>query len=98
MPATSSLFPTAFLSITRFLIAFVLATMLCGASAAQEAPDAQPFSMAGTSPRPLITQSIDEARLTTLRGNTHPLARPEFDLGTAPASLPMQRMLLELKP
>lgn len=50
-----------------------------------------------TTTRPLITQPIDEARLTTLRGNTHPLARPEFDLGTAPASLPMQRMLLVLK-
>jgi len=50
-----------------------------------------------TTPRPLITQSIDESQLTTLKGNTHPLARPEFDLGTAPASLPMKRMLLVLK-
>lgn len=48
-------------------------------------------------PPPLITEAIDETRLTTLKGNTHPLARPEFDLGTAPASLPMQRMLLVLK-
>jgi len=47
--------------------------------------------------RALITQSVDEAQLTTLKGNTHPLARPEFDLGTAPASLPMERMLLVLK-
>lgn len=47
--------------------------------------------------RPLITQVIDETQLTRLRGNTHPLARPEFDLGTAPASLPMERMLLVLK-
>jgi len=46
---------------------------------------------------PLITQTIDETALTTLRGNTHPLARPMFDLGMAPASLPMQRMLLVLK-
>ena len=48
-------------------------------------------------PRPLITEAIDETRLTTLKGNTHPLARPVFDLGTAPASLPMERMLLVLK-
>ena len=47
--------------------------------------------------RPLITEALDEAQLTTLRGNTHPLARREFDLGTAPASLPMERMLLVLK-
>jgi hypothetical protein len=46
---------------------------------------------------PLITQSVDESRLATLKGNVHPLARTEFDLGMAPASLPMQRMLLVLK-
>jgi len=46
---------------------------------------------------PLITRPIDESQLTTLKGNTHPLARPVFDLGTAPANLPMQRMLLVLK-
>jgi hypothetical protein len=32
-----------------------------------------------------------------LKGNTHPLELPEFDLGTAPATVPMQRMLLVLK-
>jgi subtilase family serine protease len=46
---------------------------------------------------PLIVQPIDESQLTVLHGNTHPLARPQFDLGTAPATLPMQRMLLVLK-
>ena len=47
--------------------------------------------------RSLITQPVDESRLTVLKGNTHPLARREYDLGTAPATLPMQRMLLVLK-
>jgi len=47
--------------------------------------------------RPLITQALDESHLTVLKGNTHPLARPEYDLGTAPATLPMERMLLVLK-
>src|SRR6516162_6069116 len=47
--------------------------------------------------RPLIVQAVDESDLTTLKGNTHPLARPEFDLGTAPATLPMERMLLVLR-
>ncbi len=47
--------------------------------------------------QPLITQPVDEGQLTVLKGNTHPLARPAFDLGTAPATLPMQRMLLVLK-
>jgi len=62
--------------------------MLCAPMQGQESAPA---------PRPLITQTVDESQLTTLRGNTHPLARPEFDLGTAPASLPMARMLLVLK-
>jgi hypothetical protein len=47
--------------------------------------------------RSLITQDIDETKLTTLHGNTHPLARAEFDRGAAPASLAMDHMLLLLK-
>lgn len=47
--------------------------------------------------RPLISEPLDESKLAVLKGNTHPLARREFDLGTAPATLPMQRMLLVLK-
>jgi hypothetical protein len=43
-----------------------------------------------------ITQVVDEANLTLLKGNTYPLARPEFDRGPAPPSLPMERMLLVL--
>src|SRR5215471_8345485 len=35
--------------------------------------------------------------MTVLKGNTHPLARPEFDRGLAPDDLPMERMLLVLK-
>ena len=70
----------------------VVALTLCAPMQAQEAAQT-----ATTTVRPLITEAVDEARLTTLKGNTHPLARPEFDLGTAPADLPMQRMLLVLK-
>src|SRR5579864_8768062 len=50
-----------------------------------------------SSAHPLITQPVIEAQRTVLTGNTHRLARREFDLGTAPASLPMDRMLLVLK-
>src|SRR5579864_2035146 len=50
-----------------------------------------------SSAHPLITQPVNEAQRTVLTGNTHPLARREFDLGSAPASLPMDRMLLVLK-
>lgn len=44
-----------------------------------------------------ITQAVDEARLTRLQGNTHPMARPEFDQGPAPPDLPMERMMLVLR-
>jgi hypothetical protein len=47
--------------------------------------------------QPRITQAVDEASLTVLRGNTHPLALTRYDRGAAPPSLPMQRMLLVLK-
>ena len=46
---------------------------------------------------PRITAAVDEGAVTALRGNTHPLARPQFDRGAAPAELPMNRMLLVLK-
>ena len=44
-----------------------------------------------------ITQSVDMENLVTLRGNTHPLARPEYDQGAAPDSLLTERMLLVLQ-
>ena len=47
--------------------------------------------------RSLITAPIDESKLTVLKGNTHPLARAQYDQGSASASLPMDRMLLVLK-
>src|SRR5437868_3860046 len=46
---------------------------------------------------PRLTQVVDETNLFRLRGNTHRLARPELDMGAAPANLPMQRMLLVLR-
>jgi biotin operon repressor len=55
------------------------------------------LSGAQTTPRTLITKPVDENQLTVLKGNTHPLARAEFDRGAAPADLPMNRMLLVLK-
>jgi Pro-kumamolisin, activation domain/Bacterial Ig-like domain (group 3) len=44
-----------------------------------------------------ITQAINNADLTTLQGNVHPMARAEFDRGVAPANLPMNRMTLVLR-
>lgn len=77
--------------LTLLVVALVVA---CCAAAAQ---DGGAISSDTTAPRRLITQLVDGARLTVLNGNTHPFARPEFDQGTAPASLPMERMLLVLQ-
>lgn len=43
-----------------------------------------------------ILSPVDEGRLVELRGNTHPMARTEFDKGLVSATLPMERMLLLL--
>ena len=75
--------------------AISLAVVLAALSLTAWAQEAAQVATAGS--RPLITAAVDETQLTTLKGNTHPLARPQFDLGTAPASLPMERMLLVLK-
>ena len=72
------------------LIFLLFATVTAGAQS-QDAPQIS------TQPKLLITQALDESHLTTLKGNTHRLARPEFDLGIADGSLPMKRMLLVLK-
>jgi Pro-kumamolisin, activation domain len=48
------------------------------------------------SPAALAQRSINEADRVTLHGNTHPLARAEFDRGSASAAMPMNRMVLLL--
>ena len=78
--------------LTPLVASILCATLLCPLASAQQAAQS-PVTVR----QPLITQAVDESQLTVLKGNTHPLARPEFDLGTAPASMPMERMLLVLK-
>ena len=81
------------LQFPHFVLVVFFALISSVSSLAQDSSAAQPAIAA----RPLITQAIDDAQVTVLKGNRHPFARAEFDLGTAPASLPMQRMLLVLK-
>src|SRR5260370_11029635 len=47
--------------------------------------------------RARITEAVDETNRVQLRGNVHPLARPEFDQGVVADSQPMNRMLLVLQ-
>jgi len=45
----------------------------------------------------VLTAAINPSQMVTLSGNTHPLARRQFDQGVAPQDLPMSRILLVLK-
>ena len=47
--------------------------------------------------RPLVNEPVDDRQRVVLKGNVHPLARPQFEVATAPPDLPMERMLLVLK-
>ena len=88
-PATNSrsVFRLCSPIVLQVVLLMLLAAMLPSFSRAQNAP-----------PKPaLITQPVEESQLTVLRGNTYPLALAKYDRGAAPASLPMQRMLLVLK-
>jgi hypothetical protein len=44
-----------------------------------------------------VTDRVNVAQLVTLSGNTHPLARAQYDQGAAPPDLPMNRIMLVLK-
>jgi subtilase family serine protease len=51
----------------------------------------------GTAESGAADRVIDDSDIVTLPGNVHPLARPEFDTGLAPSSLPLEQMILVLK-
>jgi hypothetical protein len=78
---------------------FVLSLLLAFPAfraAAQSKPDATLAAQAAAVPA-RITQAIDETQLVRLKGNVHPLARPEFDQGIVPDATPMKRMMLVLQ-
>ena len=82
---------------SRTVLFLIVVVVLCGVALSAPAVAQNAQAAISVVVRQLITQPVDEAQVTVLKGNTHPLARAEFDLGTAPASLPMERMLLVLK-
>jgi Pro-kumamolisin, activation domain/Bacterial Ig-like domain (group 3) len=82
----------------------VLSASLCGglfaASATAQATSSAQVPAARTAPPQVparITQIVDEGNLTTLRGNVHRLARPEFDRGAVADSQLANRMIILLK-
>ena len=48
-------------------------------------------------PHSRVVQAVDDGHVTTLPGNTHPLARPEFDQGALADATPLHRMVLVLQ-
>jgi hypothetical protein len=76
----------------------LLASIFAFASRSSAQQNLAPSPAAQTVPIPTrIKQAIDEKNLVTLRGNVHPLARPEFDQGPVADSQPLKRMLLLLQ-
>src|SRR5713226_9317428 len=65
-------------------------------AAAQTTPDSAAAAQTAAIPT-RITQAIDETQLVRLKGNVHPLVRPEFDRGPVSNATPMKRMLLLLQ-
>jgi subtilase family serine protease len=70
----------------QVLLVFALCLAIPGLAAAQT----------GTAPS-RITERMDESVRTVLRGNTHPLARPQYDQGAVADGQPIRRMLLLLQ-
>jgi subtilase family serine protease len=70
---------------------FVVVGVLCGWVAAASAQVRLP------APQSRIVQAVDDSRRTTLTGNTHPLARAEFDRGGLADETPLRRMQLVLQ-
>ena len=67
-------------------------------AAAQSKPDAVGAASSQAPAIPArLTQAIDETQFVRLRGNVHPLARPEFDQGVVGDATPMKRMMLVLQ-
>jgi subtilase family serine protease len=70
----------------RFLVCFAFLPLWAAAVSAQN-----------PAPETRITQAVDNANRTLLKGNVFSMARPEFDRGAAPLNLPMERMTLVLR-
>ncbi len=90
----------ATLSVRMFVLTLILALPAFRASA-QTTPESASAAQTAVVPARItqarITQAIDETQLVRLRGNVHPLARPEFDQGIVSDAAPMNRMLLLLQ-
>ncbi|AXC10931.1 putative periplasmic aspartyl protease [Acidisarcina polymorpha] len=86
------------MAIRRFtqhaLITGLLTTLGLGASSRLALAADQP----GSPNAPLrIRQTIDETKMVSLTGNTHPLALPRYDRGPVADALPMEHIFVQLR-
>ncbi|HET9180120.1 MAG TPA: Ig-like domain repeat protein [Terriglobia bacterium] len=82
----------------QLLTVGVLGLSTClGAGASPASGSAPGVSAQAVNIPALVKQPVNDAQRVVLKGNVHPLARRENDIGLAPDSLPMSRMLLVLK-
>jgi Pro-kumamolisin, activation domain/Bacterial Ig-like domain (group 3) len=70
---------------------FVAVAVLCAWTAVASAQVHLP------APQSRIVQAVDDSRRTILTGNTHPLARAEFDRGSLADETPLRRLQLVLQ-
>ena len=82
-------------AIKRAMVQLAVAGLVLSALGFQFTKSSQSSSNTAVAPR--ILQAVDDNQRVVLKGNTHPLARPQFDRGAAPSDLPLNRMLLVLK-
>lgn len=84
---------------TSLFASFML--LIFGASRVAAQSNAQAAGQSSFAQTPAVparvTQSIDETQLVRLKGNVHPLARPESDRGPVGDATPMKRMMLLLQ-
>src|ERR1700761_3356063 len=73
----------------------VLGLMTIFALSSYAAP-ARAASAVGSTATPRVVDAVDESKLVTLAGQTHPLASPKFDRGAVADSLMMNHMYLRL--
>jgi hypothetical protein len=69
------------------LLAAVLVLLMPGLAVAQ-----------GNVAKPRIAAQVDESTVTVLRGNLHPLARPQYDQGKVDPSFKLERITMMFQP
>jgi subtilase family serine protease len=69
----------------------------CSAGSVGSAGGSASSSAPASKQAPLLTAAIDESRLVTLAGNTHPKANAKYDLGALDPATPLEHLQLVLK-